>query len=121
MIKSELLKDRGVLIITPVGPLASSDFEGLASEIDPYIEQNGRLNGLMIDAPSFPGWSDFSALLSHLKFVKEHHRQISKAAAVSDSKFLSAMPNVVGHFVRAEVKHFTHDERDKALAWLTGE
>ena len=48
MIKSELLRDKGVLIVSPVGPLGVSDFEHLAGEIDPYIEQNGRLHGLMI-------------------------------------------------------------------------
>jgi len=41
MIKSELLKDKGVLIVSPVGPLAASDFEQLAQEVDPYIEQIG--------------------------------------------------------------------------------
>jgi hypothetical protein len=48
MIKSELLKDKGVLIISPEGPLAASDFGRLAAEIDPCIEQNGRLHGLMV-------------------------------------------------------------------------
>ena len=66
MIKSELLKDKGVLIVSPVGPLAASDFERLAQEVDSYIEQNGRLHGLMVHAEFFPGWVDFAALLSHL-------------------------------------------------------
>ena len=48
MIKSELLKDKGVLVVSPVGRLEASDFEHLAAEIDPYIEQNGRLHGLMV-------------------------------------------------------------------------
>ena len=48
MTKGELLKDKGVLIISPEGPLAASDFERLAAEIDPCIEQNGRLHGLMV-------------------------------------------------------------------------
>ena len=48
MIKSELLKDKGVLVVSPIGRLEASDFEHLAEEIDPYIEQNGRLHGLMV-------------------------------------------------------------------------
>ena len=72
MIKSELLKDNGVLIVSPVGSLAASDFEHLAQEIDPYIEQNGRLRGLMVHGDFFRGWADFAALLSHLKFVRDH-------------------------------------------------
>ena len=118
MIKSELLKDKGVLIVSPVGPLARSDFEHLADEIDPYIEQNGRLHGLMVYAESFPGWADFASLLSDLKFVKDHQSKIEKVAAVSDSGFLKIMPSIASHFVKAEVKHFDYDDKHKALEWL---
>jgi SpoIIAA-like len=118
MIKSELLKEKGVLIVSPVGPLGASDFEHLAGEIDPYIEQNGRLHGLMIYTETFPGWKDFAALLCHLKFVRDHQLKIEKVAAVSDSSFLGIMPSVVGHFVKAQVKHFNYDDKDKALEWL---
>ena len=118
MIKSELLKDKGVLIVSPVGPLAASDFEHLAQEVDPYIEQNGRLHGLMVQAESFPGWADFAALLSHLKFVKDHHSKIERVAAGSDNGFLRIIPSLASHFVKAEVKHFNYNDKDKALEWL---
>ena len=118
MITSELLKDKGVLIVSPVGPLTASDFEHLAGEIDPYIQQNGRLHGLMIYTEFFPGWKDFAALLSHLKFVRDHQSQIEKVAAVSDSGFLSIMPSVVRHFVKAKVKHFDYNDKNNALEWL---
>jgi len=121
MIKSELLKDKGVLIVSPAGALAASDFEHLAQEVDPYIEQNGALHGLMVYAESFSGWADFSALLSHLKFVKDHHSKIEKVAAVSDSGFLRVMPSVASHFVKAQVKHFNYNDKDKALEWLASQ
>ena len=35
MIKSELLKEKGVLIVSPVGPLGASDFEHLAGRSIP--------------------------------------------------------------------------------------
>ena len=119
MVKSELLKDKGVLIVSPEGPLAASDFEHLAREVDPYIEQNGRLHGLMVHAKFFPGWADFAALLSHLKFVKDHQSKIEKVAAVSDSGFLKIIPSVASHFVKAEVRHFDYQDKEKALEWLT--
>ena len=119
MVKSELLKDKGVLIVSPEGPLAASDFEHLAREVDPYIEQNGRLHGLMVHAEFFPGWANFAALLSHLKFVKDHQSKIEKVAAVSDSGFLKIIPSVASHFVKAEVRHFDYHDKEKALEWLT--
>jgi len=119
VIKSELLKDQGVLIVSPMGALAASDFEHLAEEIDPYIEQNGRLRGLMVHTESFPGWTDFAALLSHLKFVRDHQSKIEKVAAVSDNGFLRIIPSVASHFVKAKVRHFNYHDREKALEWLT--
>lgn len=118
MITRELLRDKGILIVTPHDKLESSDFVSLASELDPYIEESGELKGLMIYTESFPGWSDFGALCSHLKFVKGHHRRIKKIAAVTDSKFMTIAPKIAEHFTSAEIKHFDYPERDTALAWL---
>jgi hypothetical protein len=72
----------------------------------------------MIDAETFPGWKDFAALVAHLQFVKDHHRKIEKIAAVSDSGFLSIVPKIASHFVQADVRHFSHSQKDEALAWL---
>jgi len=120
MIDHELLHDEGILIVTPHGPLESSDFARLAEEIDPFIEEKGKLNGLMIYTESFPGWNDFAALVSHLKFVKNHHQRIQKIAAVTDSGFLSILPRVARHFVRANIKHFDRRDKKHALDWLKG-
>ena len=117
MIKFELLRDRNILLITPCGPLEKEDFEQLAKEIDPFIAANGKLVGVMIHTESFPGWENFGALVSHLKFVADHHRQIERIAAVTDSGFLKIVPRIAGHLVRAQIKHFEYQEEDRALAW----
>jgi len=118
MIHFELLRDRGILILTPQGPLEKTDFELVGQEVDPFIAAKGKLTGLMIYAKSFPGWKNFEALLSHLKFVGAHQRHIGRVAAVTDSEFLTIMPSIIAHFVSAEVKHFGFDEKERALAWL---
>jgi len=118
MVKYELLRADGILVIQPEGSLEATDFQRITQEIDPYIEANGKLHGVMIDAKSFPGWKDFAALLAHLKFVRNHHTKIDRIAAVSDSNFLTIAPNIASHFVQAEVRHFAHSQRDEALNWL---
>jgi hypothetical protein len=118
MLNHELLKDDGILVVNPEGALEASDFEALAGEVDPFIEEKGNLRGLLIEAQSFPGWSDFGAFVSHLRFIRDHHRHIGKVAAVSDSTVLSIAPNIANHFVNAEVRHFEFAERDAAIAWL---
>ena len=121
MISHELLRDQGILKIIPEGPLESSDFETLSREVDEYIVAEGALTGVLIRTASFPGWEDFSALISHLNFVRNNHADIGKVAAVTDSKFLAIMPKIVALFVSAEVRHFDYDEQDSAMAWLTAE
>ena len=118
MLHYEFLQDDGILIVTPDGPLTSSDFERLAMNVDPFIEEKNKINGLMIYVESFPGWNDFAALVSHLKFVKNHHQNIGRVAAVTDSGFLSILPRVANHFVSAEVRHFDYQDKDGALNWL---
>lgn len=121
MVEHELLRTEGILTLRPKDRLEAADFEKLAREIDPYIEANGKLHGVMIDAEFFPGWKDFAALIAHLRFVRDHHRKIEKIAAVSDSNFLAVAPGIASHFVQADVRHFPHAQRDAALAWLRGE
>ncbi len=118
MLDYELNREDSILILKPAGPLESTDFEKLVREVDPYIIEKGKLNGLMIYAKSFPGWDNFAAFLSHMKFVKNHHRKVKKIAAVTGGGFLSIMPQVANHFIRAEVRHFDYDDKDAALNWL---
>ena len=120
MIKHELLVNAGILNLRPEGALRAEDFAALARAVDPYIEERGALAGLLIDAPSFPGWESFAALLSHLRFVRDHHRRVQRVAVVSDDTLLSLGPKVARHFVSAELRHFKTADRAAALAWLEG-
>ena len=120
MLRHELLRDRGILILQPEGALRAEDFAALAGVVDPYIEERGGLDGLMIEAPSFPGWENFAGLVSHLRFVRDHHRLIRRIAVVSDSKLLAFAPKLATHFVSAEVRAFDGAERAAALAWIEG-
>jgi hypothetical protein len=118
MVRSELLGEEGILLVTPDGPLEAADFERLTKEVEPFIAANGRLSGLLINAEFFPGWDSFGALLSHLRFVADHHRKIARIAVVTDSALLKVMPQIAEHFVQAEIKQFRSVEQDQALAWL---
>ena len=106
------------MIVSPKGALQAIDFEQLAKSIDPYIEDNGSLNGLMIYTESFPGWDNFAGIVSHIKLVKNHHKYIKKIATVTDSGIASVLPKIASHFVDAEIKLFDFTDKDEALSWL---
>ena len=120
MLKFELLRDAGVLVVEPRDALTAEDFQAVAHAVDPYIQENGRLTGLLIEAPSFPGWESFGALIGHIKFVRDHHRKIDRVAAVTDSKILMIAPKIAEHFAHPEFKVFRSGEKASALAWLQG-
>ena len=89
MLDYELLTDRKVLIVEPHAALEAKDFERLVQAVDPFIESAGGLNGLMIYSDSFPGWDDFQALVSHMRFISNHHQAVRRVAFVTDSAVLT--------------------------------
>jgi hypothetical protein len=115
----ELLGDEHVLILCPSGELEAGDFQRVAAEVDPLIERTGGLRGLMIDAETFLGWEDFSAFASHLRFVKDHHRKIGRIAVVSNDAVVSLAPRLIRHFIGAEVRRFSTDDKEEAMKWLS--
>lgn len=118
MISFELLRNEGIVIITPEAPLQKSDFDMLSQEVDAYIKDHGELTGIIIHTESFPGWDDFSGFTHHIKFVKAHHRNIKRVAAVTDGKILPIIPSLARHFVTAEIRHFNYTDFDNAMAWV---
>ncbi len=118
MIEYELIPDPGILVIRPQEALKTSDFATLTKATDDYIEANGSLAGVCIQAEFFPGWENFGSFLSHLKFVRDQQTKVAKVAMVSNSTLFETMPRIVDHFVNAEVRHFFNDELIEAMDWL---
>jgi len=110
----------GIAILEPDGALSKEDFISAAEIIDPYIEKSGKLNGVIIHVKSFPGWDSFSALITHLKFIGEHHKKVSHVAFVTDSPIGGFSEHVASHFVKAQIKNFSYDELENARMWIKG-
>ena len=118
MLNHKLLLPEGVLVLEPDAPLQAADFEGLAHQIDPYIAEHGKLQGLMIHAKAFPGWENLDAFLAHMRFIESHYEKILKLAVVSDSRLLTEVPKIAARLVDAEVKEFPDSGYQEALRWL---
>ena len=118
MISHTLLRDEGILLVSPQEPLEANGFEELADEVDPYIAEKGTLQGLLVTAKRFPGCRNLAGLKSHFRFVRDHRAKVKKIASVTDSTLLSLFPRLVAPFIRPKVKRFHYDDRASALAWL---
>ncbi|MEP1470071.1 MAG: STAS/SEC14 domain-containing protein [Halieaceae bacterium] len=118
MLKTHLDNVTGIAVLEPDNSLSESDFKSAASIIDPYIEEHGVLRGLIIATKEFPGWESFAAFLSHLSFVKNHHKKITRIAIVTDSPIGNLADSIVDHFVAAEVVSFGYSQKNKAQEWI---
>lgn len=118
MLHHQIDMEKGLLSLEPEGPLTSDDFEQVAEAVDAYLEAHEKLHGILIHAHKFPGWKNFTSMLDHLRFVRDHHRRVERVAVVSDSTFLTYLPSFAKHFVSAEVKHFGESELAEAHDWL---
>lgn len=109
---------RHALVLEPSGGLTREDFAELGRRFEARAAADGARINLVIHAPAFPGWADFSGFLAHLDFVRTHQARVEKVALVSDSRILDAAPRVASLFVSAEIRHFPADGLDDALAWV---
>ncbi len=118
MIDYDLDGEHNILLVHPQSALDKNDFAELAKAVDPQIEANGDLAGLIISAPSFPGWDSFAAMVTHFRFVRDHHRHIKKVAVVTDSHLADMAEHLGSHFVSATIRHFRAGQVEQARQWI---
>ena len=120
MIDYHLDPATAVLTLRPDSALQKSDFAELAKAVDPQIEEHGDLAGLIVEAPRFPGWDSFGALVTHLRFVRDHHKHVKKVAIVTDSHLGDVAEHLAAHFISADIRHFPAGEAEEARGWIAG-
>jgi hypothetical protein len=128
MLESELIEikpkgdsdhnaDIGILILKPHGALDKSDFERVIHKVDDFLKMHIQLHSVLIYTEKFPGWTDFSSLISHFKFIRLHHQHVQKVALITDTVLADAAQVLLGHFIKAELKHFPFADYANALVW----
>jgi len=118
-VSHRLIPESGVIVVDVREALRVQDFEALGATADAWIETHGSLQGLVIHAHEFPGWENLGSMLCHLRFVRDHHRDVRRIAFAADTR-LANVALVLGEiFTSAEVKSFTYDDVDIAIAWAS--
>lgn len=118
MLNHELVHHLGIFVLSPAGPLETADIEEFANRVDPYIEKNGNLKGMVVYVERFSGWKNIASFSSHIKFIKTHHNSVEKVATVSDSTLLSGLQKLTGYFIHPKVQHFSFSDEGAAIEWL---
>ena len=118
MLQVHLNEKDFIAILKPNGPLHESDFTSAGDIIDPFIEDTGKLKGIIIYVKSFSGWDSFAARVSHLTFINGYHKKVSKVAFVTDSIVEEFTEQIGRHFISAEIKTFPFDNFEEAKNWI---
>lgn len=121
MLEVKLDETTGIATMSPDKAFSEVDFEYAARRVDDYLEKYGKLKGIIISTRHFPGWESFGAMLSHFRFVRDHHRQVPKVALVTDSPAGWLGDKIADHFVAAEVRRFAFKDLKDAQQWIAGE
>jgi hypothetical protein len=120
MLEPSLDRERSILVLEVSGPLTTADFERMAGLLDPWLEEVGRLRGLLVDARGLPGWSDVEALFAHERFVRHHAPAIERVALVTDSDLMAALTRLAARALPPTIRRFAWSEYHQAMAWLEG-
>lgn len=118
MLSYKIMEKEAILLASPQSSISVEDFNNISKDVDAFLENNECLEGLIVYAKTFNGWENFSSLINHLKFVKEHHKSIKKIAFVTDDKVLSFLPNIAKHFVNAQIENFAYENKNQAIEWI---
>ncbi|MEM8831002.1 MAG: STAS/SEC14 domain-containing protein [Cyanobacteria bacterium P01_G01_bin.19] len=99
------------------GWIDGEDIDRVVKQIEPRLDTGEKLS-VYAEVNSWSGMS-LEAFIKDLKFSLKHVKDFEREAIVSDRQWLKALA-ALGNtlFSAIEVKHFTPDEKDKALEWL---
>jgi hypothetical protein len=120
MLDYGLDKTSGILTLEPKGPLTVEDFKAITADVDGYLSDHSNLTGIMLTVAHVPGWASFSALVEHVKFVRDHQKRISRVAILTDNSVLKIPPQIAAHFAHPEFRVFGSADRGNAMNWLKG-
>lgn len=119
--KIETIERENLFIISPEEKISTKDIEKLVEMMNAYINEYDKVPNLVIVAGGVPMWDSFDALKSHISFIHERQKIVSKVAFVTDSVLLSLAHPLADVFTGAKIRRFKSDAYEDALNWAAME
>jgi len=113
--------ETGIVELRPRGPLEAQDFTSLWLTMKSYIEDHGRLRGLLLELDRFPGFDDWDAIAAQIRFVRRNLPKVDRIALLTDNPWLEPLPDVLRLLTPLEVKRFPLERRGDAFAWIVSQ
>jgi hypothetical protein len=95
--------------------------DALSAAVDEWIDSTHQpLHGIVVHAKTFPGWENLGSFLRHVRFVRNHHRNVKRVAMSTDTALAGIAGTLVDHFTEATVKRNDYEDFDCAIDWAAG-
>jgi hypothetical protein len=99
------------------GKIETADLDRVVQSIENQLKPGQKLR-IYVEVENWSGMS-VEAFIQDLKFSLQHLQGFDREAIVSDHLWLKTLATVGNTlFFGVEVRHFTFDERDKAIEWI---
>lgn len=105
----------GLLTITASGKLTQEDYEGLQPDLDQWVAEHGRWNGVVI-LDGFTGWEP-AAAWEDLKAAVRLWRHLGRIALVADTVPAPHLMQFLSALWPGEYRSFDRAHLDEARAW----
>jgi len=108
--------DSNIVELVIDGKVTKAEFDDIAAKMEAKIKKHGKIR-LLKDIRHY-GFIEFSALWDDIKFGFGHLKDIEKAAAVGDQKWLAFATKMTSPLLKCEVRHFDREHIEDARRWL---
>jgi len=98
------------------GTLTDADYKTFLPILEELIKKKGPVS-MYVDMEDFQGW-EMKAAWDDLKFGLAHDVDFKRIAIVGGPKWVQWMFKLSAVFFSAEMRSFSPDEKEEALAWL---
>jgi hypothetical protein len=118
MLAYHLNEQTGIVELRPRGRLEAHDFASLGLTVDSYVEDHGKLRGVLVELEHLPEYDDWEAVAAHLRFLRRHLPHIARVALVTDNPWLEPLPDVLRLLTPLHVRRFPTSARGDAFVWI---
>ena len=99
------------------GKMEKADIDKTTRVVEEKLAIHKKIN-IYVEVESFHGIS-LDALMADIKFILPHFRDFDKKAIISEKHWIEQMVAIGDKwFPRADIRHFSFDQKEDALRWI---
>jgi hypothetical protein len=106
------------LIVRFSGKVTGAEYQQFLDAVREHLKAGDPIS-LVVEISDLKGYGDLDAAWKDLKFGFGEYQYIRKAAFVGDQKWIERFTRLIGHFTKAEERHFSEGEFTSARDWAS--